>query len=61
MIQTNPMQKVVQAVKSPLKGLIMSFGSLTRVKEVAAGLDVRGVAGESVGGVQYFSIFAIVE
>ena len=60
-------QKVVQAVNLPLKGLIVNFGSLTHGEEVgsAVGLDMRGGAGESVGGVmggaQYFSIFNIVE
>lgn len=56
-------QKVVQAVNLPLKGFIVSFGSLTCSKraESAVGLDVRGGAGESVGGAQYFSIFTIVE
>ena len=45
---SNESQKVVQAVKSPLKGLIVSFGSLTRNKEVvsAAGPDVQGGAEE---------------
>ena len=52
---SNESQKVVQAVKMPLKGLIVSFGSPTRCKEVgsAAGPNVWGGAGESVGGVTF--------
>lgn len=63
MDDSNESQNVVQVVKSLLKGFIVSFGSLTRDKEVgsAPGLDEWGGPEESVGGTQYFSIFTTVE
>ena len=56
-------QKVVQAVKSPLKGFIVSLGSLTRGEgvESAAGGGAGDPVGGAMGGEQYLSIFNSVE